>query len=265
MSEEDPRLALLQAGIDGFNRGDAAASLAMFGDDVEIFVSQELMNAGTYLGTDGYLRMIDAWNEAWQSIEIEISRVEEVGPDHLLVDVDQTAVGAGSGVPVEMEVFWLFEFRDGLVRRFRMYANRESALDASSTGEREENERLLRLGIDAYNRGDLAAAADFFDPDVEFHVAPGLGNPGTWRGMEGYRQMVSSWRDAFAEDYSEVLGIEMVGDRHLIAEMRQRAVGSGSGVPVEMTNWYLMEVRDRRAVRFHIYGDRDAALAAVRE
>jgi hypothetical protein len=47
--------------------------------------------------------------------------------------------------------------------------------------------------------------------------------------------------------------------------MRQTAVGSVSGVPVEMTNYYLLELRDGRAVRFHIYGDRDTALAAIRK
>ena len=127
---EDPRLALLQAGIDGFNRGDTDATLAMFTDDAECLVSQELMNAGTYVGRDGYLRMIGTWNEAWQAVKVEIARVEEVAPDHLLLAVDQSAVGAGSGVPVRMELFWLFGFRDGLVYRLHMYANRQSAIDA---------------------------------------------------------------------------------------------------------------------------------------
>ena len=131
--------------------------------------------------------------------------------------------------------------------------------------EREDNERLLREGIEAYNRRDMEAMTEFFDPDVALYIDAGLGNPGSWQGHEGYRTMVAAWRDAFAEDQSEVLSVEMVGDRHLIAEMRQRAVGSGSGVPVEMTNYYLLEVRDGRAVRFHIYGERQAAMAAVRE
>ena len=39
----------------------------------------------------------------------------------------------------------------------------------------------------------------------------------------------------------------------MIAEVHQTAVGAGSGVPVEMTVFYLLEVRDGRAVRFHIY------------
>ena len=131
--------------------------------------------------------------------------------------------------------------------------------------EREHNERLLLQGIEAYNRHDMEAMEEFFDPDVELYIDAGLGNPGTWRGHDGYRAMVAAWRDAFSEDQSEVLSVEMVGDRHLIAEMRQRAVGAGSGIPVEMTNAYLLEVRDGRAVRLGIYADRETAVAAVRE
>ena len=131
--------------------------------------------------------------------------------------------------------------------------------------ERDDNERLLREGIEAYNRHDMEAMTEFFDPDVELYIDAGLGNPGTWHGHEGYRTMVAAWRDAFAEDQSEVLAVEMVGDRHMIAKMHQRAVGAGSGIPVEMTNFYLLEVREGRAVRFGIYGDREAAVAAVRE
>ncbi len=70
--------------------------------------------------------------------------------------------------------------------------------------------------------------------------------------------------EAFTSERSEIVSTEMPDDHHLIAEIRQRAVGVGSGVPVEMTIFYLLEVRDRRAVRFHIYGDREAALAATR-
>jgi ketosteroid isomerase-like protein len=138
---------------------------------------------------------------------------------------------------------------------------RRGSADASQ--DRETNEKLLRSGIDAYNRGDVAAIVALFDPEVECYVAPGLGNPGTWHGLDGFAEMVQGWREAFAEDRSTVVGTSMPDDHHLIAEMHQTAVGSISGVPVEMTNFYLLEVRDGRAVRFHIYGDRAAALAAA--
>jgi ketosteroid isomerase-like protein len=128
---EDQRLSLLREGVAAFNRGEAGPVLAIFADDIECFVAPGLMNTGTYLGHDGYLEMIRNWNEAWQAVSAEIVGSEEVDAEHLVVEIDQRAVGAGSGVPVEMKIFWLFQFRDGLVRRFHLYADRESAIEAA--------------------------------------------------------------------------------------------------------------------------------------
>ena len=95
--------------------------------------------------------------------------------------------------------------------------------------DQEANELLLRGGIEAYNRRDVEAMVALFDPEIELHVDAAQGNPGTWYGLDGFQEMIDGWRDVFAEDRSKVLGIEMVGDRHLIAEMRQRASDRGAG------------------------------------
>ena len=129
---------------------------------------------------------------------------------------------------------------------------------------RERNERLLREGIEAFNRGDHATLLAMFDPRIECHVASGQGNPGTWVGVEGFQEMTGAWGEAFSTQESSVVATSFPDEHHLIAEIRQRAVGARSGVPVEMTNFYLLEVRDGRAVRFHIYPDHQSAMSAVR-
>jgi ketosteroid isomerase-like protein len=121
----------LRQGVNAFNHGEAGPVLAIFAEDIECQVAPGLMNTGTYLGHGGYLQMIEAWNEAWGSIEAEIVAAEEVDADHLVAEIDQRAIGAGSGVPVQMKIFWLFEFRDGLVRRFHLYGDREAAIEAA--------------------------------------------------------------------------------------------------------------------------------------
>jgi SnoaL-like domain len=50
--------------------------------------------------------------------------------------------------------------------------------------ERDNDLARIRAGIDATNRGDFEALLALFDPNVEFHIAPGLGNAGTYRGHE---------------------------------------------------------------------------------
>ncbi len=127
----DERLSLLQEGIDAFNRGEGAPALSLMAEDVQCFVASDLMNQGTYTGHEGYLEMIGAWGEAWETVKAEVLGAEELNNDHLLVEIDQRAVGAGSGVPVQMTIYWLFRFVDGKVTRFHLYGDRAAAIDAA--------------------------------------------------------------------------------------------------------------------------------------
>jgi ketosteroid isomerase-like protein len=127
----------------------------------------------------------------------------------------------------------------------------------------ERNEQLLRSGIEATNRGDLETVMSMLDPEVECHVQPGLGNPGTWRGPRGYLEMATAWNEAFTEIDNTVVAVETPREHHVIAEVHQTAVGAVSGAPVEMTIFYMFEVHGERATRLHVYGDREAALAAI--
>ena len=131
--------------------------------------------------------------------------------------------------------------------------------------EHDDNKRVLLLAIEAYNRGDEAGTIAVFDPAIECHVSPALMNAGTWHGIDGYREMIAAWDEAWTELRMNVLDIEMPDDRHLIARIDQRGVGAGSGVPVELEVFLLFEVSDGRTVRLHIYADRESAIAATRE
>lgn len=130
--------------------------------------------------------------------------------------------------------------------------------------KRDHNETLIREGMEAFNRGDLDALVSIFDERLESRVGPGLANAGTWRGSEGFGQMITTWGEAFKTQRNTIVSFSHPDEHHVIAEVHQEAVGAGSGVPVEMTLYYLFEIRNGRAVRLHMYPDREAALCAVR-
>ena len=130
-------------------------------------------------------------------------------------------------------------------------------------GQREYNERLIGEGMEAFNRGDLAALAAIFDERLESRVGPGLANAGTWQGTKGFEEMVVTWGEAFETQRNTIVSFSHPDEHHVIAKVHQEAVGAGSGVPVEMTLYYLFEIRDGRAVRLHMYPDHEAALRAV--
>jgi ketosteroid isomerase-like protein len=135
MNEPQDNVALSRAATEAFQRGDIDAFLATLDPEVEIFSTPELPNPGRFVGREGWIEWTSEWLDAWEGFEIDIEEYEAVGRHHVLMSARQRARGAGSGVPVEMRVFYLAEYRDGLATRFHLYANREEALEVARAGE----------------------------------------------------------------------------------------------------------------------------------
>jgi len=135
MNDPEQNVALSRAATEAFRRGDVEAFLATLDPEVEIFSTPELPNPGRFVGREGWIEWTSEWFEAWEGFEIEVEEYEPVGQYHVLMSARQRAKGAGSGVPVEMRVFYLAEYHDGLATRFHLYATREEALEVARTGE----------------------------------------------------------------------------------------------------------------------------------
>ncbi len=129
-AESERNLELLQEAIDAYNRGDLSFAVARAGDDIEVFAHHDLLNNGTYQGREAFERWLRNWTEAWSEITIDVRSVEQLDDNHILVDVHQHAVGAASGVPVDMDLFQLIEVRDAAIQRFHLYPDRATALAA---------------------------------------------------------------------------------------------------------------------------------------
>lgn len=134
MSSPEENVRLAQEAIDAFNRGDVEATLAFVGPDQET-EAVGLGNTGKYYGRDGFIEWSAAWLEAWETWTQEVSNWEAIGERHVVVDVHQTGVGAGSGVPVEMDLAYMFEIEDGTGRRLHLYADRAAAIESAHAGE----------------------------------------------------------------------------------------------------------------------------------
>ncbi len=123
-------LAVLQEAIAAYNSGDLSFAVARAGDDIEVFAHHELLNNGTYRGREAFEGWLREWQEAWSEVTVKVREVEQIGDSHILVEVSQHAVGAASGVPVDMDLFQLIEVRGSEINRFHLYPDRESALAA---------------------------------------------------------------------------------------------------------------------------------------
>jgi uncharacterized protein len=121
------QLDLVRRSIDAYNRGDRGALLALVADDAVFEVPIGMANAGTYRGPEGFLRMVEGWDEAWDEFRIEIDDAIEYG-DTVIVPVTQHGRGRGSGVEIQMQAAYLMRFTDGRLQHWRIFESKEEAV-----------------------------------------------------------------------------------------------------------------------------------------
>jgi ketosteroid isomerase-like protein len=139
MSEEERNVALAKRAVEAYQRGDLDAFLDLMDPDFEVFNSPEMPNAGTFRGHEGYLRWIGEWLDAWEYFKLDPQEYVPVGERHVLIRQRQYGKGKGSGVEVDMEVWYMAEFRDGVGVRMHLYPTREQALEVALAGEANDD------------------------------------------------------------------------------------------------------------------------------
>ena len=115
------------------------------------------------------------------------------------------------------------------------------------------------------SRGNPAAAFDSgtIAPDFEWILpaeAPGLRE--VYRGRAGFMEFMGTW----TEDFDWSIELERAidaGDGHVVVTTHQRAIGKGSGVPVELQMGGLWKVEGGQAIRAENFFDPADALKAA--
>ena len=131
----------------------------------------------------------------------------------------------------------------------------------------QENIERIRRGYEAFNRGDLAGAAEGFDPNIEWRIPfqlPDSPPDETYHGRQGVIRFWETWRAAFDDFRVELEEIIDAGDQVVVfAGVRGRGAGSGADVksPSFPQVWTLGD--DGRPVRVEMYPSRAEALEAV--
>ena len=129
-------MALAQGGMDAFNDGDMPRMVAALTEDVEVYASPEMANAGEYSGHDGFVSWIEAWTDAWEEVTAQVTGNEAVGERHVVISVHQEGRGRG-GIEVSMDLAFLFEVNDeGLCTFLAMLPTPEEAIRMAEERER---------------------------------------------------------------------------------------------------------------------------------
>ncbi len=132
MSRENVDAAL--SSLEGWNRGDIEAWLGSPHPEIEFRTS------GTYPGVDPIYRgpaelrrFWTAFREPWESLQIHIDHVRDLGDEVLVLGTFEGH--AREGMSVQREVAWIFRFADGLATRAHGYATWKEALEAAGLQE----------------------------------------------------------------------------------------------------------------------------------
>jgi ketosteroid isomerase-like protein len=134
-SSSEERLELTRLAWEAYNAGDVDRVLGFFDPDVVVHVPAELGNAGTYRGHEDFLRWLAAWNEAWESFDMQVVETVAIGDRHAVSNVSQTGIGRWSGVEVTREMGWLFEVQERRCVYMGLHTDFDTALAAARERE----------------------------------------------------------------------------------------------------------------------------------
>jgi ketosteroid isomerase-like protein len=127
-------LDLVARGYAVWNSRDLEEALEMVSSDFEFwpmvgFPGVEEM----YRGKDGWKRFAEMFWDAWETVEISVDRLGDLG-DQVLALVTFEGVGRSSGVNVKLPAGHLWSMRDGLVVRLDAFEPAQ-ALKAAGLAE----------------------------------------------------------------------------------------------------------------------------------
>jgi ketosteroid isomerase-like protein len=126
----------------------------------------------------------------------------------------------------------------------------------------EENVELVQSVMEAWNRGDYAAALEHVALEIKTESHLGGDIDGTYEGIAGLQKYLAGFWNSFTDFHAEIdeciaEGTEVAFLAHLYGR------GRDSGVEVEMRNWHVVTVRGGKFVRYRLFRTKAEALEAA--
>jgi ketosteroid isomerase-like protein len=127
MSRESPDV--VRAMYDAFNRGDPDAILELADPAVSV-EDHGVIDGATYEGREGVLRFLAFQAEAFSAQSVELEELIETG-DEIVAVIRLRGEGPLSRIPLEGRFTHVWQIAGGMVRRLRVYATKQEALEAA--------------------------------------------------------------------------------------------------------------------------------------
>ncbi len=122
-------LEVVRAMYDAFNRGDTEAILELADPAVSV-EDHGVIDGATYEGREGVIRFLAFQADAFNAQSAELEELIETGDDIVAV-IRLRGEGPLSRIPLEGRFSHVWEIAGGVVRRLRVYASKQEALEAA--------------------------------------------------------------------------------------------------------------------------------------
>jgi ketosteroid isomerase-like protein len=122
----------------------------------------------------------------------------------------------------------------------------------------------FRRALEAFNRGDLEAAMQDMDPEVEWFPPEPLPDKQVYRGYAAVRAWWATLNDVFTDFRIEPGEFRDLGDGVVLVPVRAFGRGKESGAPVE-SSFCMMGTGHDLLKRMEFFPGEEEALAAVKE
>jgi hypothetical protein len=113
--------------IAAFEGGDVEGAIACLDPDIELLPIRAQLEGASYVGHDGYRRLIADFAVDWDDLRLVSERRLEQG-DRTLILGRLKATGRASGIALDVPLALLYELRDGKVVRMQSFSDQEEAL-----------------------------------------------------------------------------------------------------------------------------------------
>jgi ketosteroid isomerase-like protein len=117
----------------GLEHGDFAggAATGLVSEDHELIAVAEFPGRRSYRGLEAVVEFVQRWTEDFERFSFHRQELIDARNGRVFTRHKQSAIGKGSGVPIEVEYFSVWELEAGLVVRIRHYLDRDEALEAA--------------------------------------------------------------------------------------------------------------------------------------
>src|SRR5918995_6265561 len=126
MSQQN--IDVVRAIYDAFNRGDTDAILALAEPAVSV-EDHGVIDGATYEGREGVVRFLAFQADAFDAQSVELEELIVTG-DEIVAVIRLRGEGPLSRVPLEGRFTHVWQIAGGMVRRLRVYASKQEALEA---------------------------------------------------------------------------------------------------------------------------------------